>query len=336
MKPSTYSLERGTPASVFPRLADLWTGRNTAPLPVGAYCVADMDGLSVLPPRPEHAYLIADGAGREMGWQWGEALLADAGHSTSTVPPGAGSLSVPARYSLGESIHTTAPFPVFGKLTDLYGCGWGNWVLGQGAYRVCDVGLCRWLDTCLDLEENDIEYGSCYAGLAPVVRLESSTGRKWWTSDFYVAQSCSGRRSELRGWGVVPITGCFRWDDGSSPERMLLYHCTDSDAAAAILKDGFQDGEDGEVWLTEHPGKVIGESWGTHALEVLLDIGADEIAEHAAPIEEFDTSADIDEGPLLPPEEYEYRGLYSICASRLNAVAQVRKVPSDRLHELRT
>lgn len=100
-----------------------------------------------------------------------------------------------------------------------------------------------------------------------------------------------------------------------------LYQRTSVEAAAAILAEGFRDGEDGVVWFAPHLD-AMGEAARGAVIEVVIDLSEDERQAFSRSI----TTEVLDDvsGDWIPSDPDEW---FAIPAAVLNSRGRARNVP---------
>jgi len=120
--------------------------------------------------------------------------------------------------------------------------------------------------------------------------------------------------------------------------KKTLYHLTDQDSASRVLKEGFSNGEDGLVWLCEHPTQVLGEASSQRILKVIINIEPDELRsyEYEGEEEEYKDSKTGEWVPISESNpEYEGKFYYAIPADRLNEIGSIVLVPLSEQAQLK-
>lgn len=116
-----------------------------------------------------------------------------------------------------------------------------------------------------------------------------------------------------------------------------LYPLTDAESACRILEEGFKNGDDGCVWLCEHPKEALGEQEKGRLLKVILNIEQEELRIFAQSVEDEETFDETTgEWVPTPEDECEYAGVvfYAIPAETVNAIAHVVLMTPEDSHSL--
>lgn len=111
----------------------------------------------------------------------------------------------------------------------------------------------------------------------------------------------------------------------------ILYHFTSNEAAEEILKNGFQNGSDGLVWLLENPRMVLGEKCAQCLLKVFVEMEPTELNRHLQLVEELAFGPNGEEIPCPRSEQlYEGARYYSIPAETLNRCSKIFRTPEKQ------
>lgn len=111
---------------------------------------------------------------------------------------------------------------------------------------------------------------------------------------------------------------------------ITLYHFTSKLGLQQILAHGFVDGDDGLVWLCEHPTQELGARDRSVLLAVSLAFGAEELKAYRVPVEYEPCDEDDPEWNWCPTDVV----FFAIPAMILNPSCSVRIIPAEERRRL--